>query len=133
MASWKWLEDGKSVEITTDSKEVKVYTGATIKEAEWLGFYDKIADEGEVHTILKNAKAAFVLGSADYSDARRNLKNLVREFGASSTAILEIAKEIGVFFSPTNLPESFGRNSGALVEFALEFVARTYVRGTDGR
>lgn len=132
MASWKWIEDGKTVEIVTDQNEMLRFVGAKIKESEWLGFYDKIADEGEIHAILKTAKRAFLAGGADYAAARVNLRHLIQEFNDSQAAIHEIAKDIGVFFTPTDLVKAFGRNRAQLVEFVLEFTARTYVRGVNG-
>lgn len=130
---WKWLDDGKTVEIITDSKEKLSFEAASVKESEWTGFYDKIADEGETYSILKKARQAFLMGLAEYSNARANLKCLIQEINVSASVIHQIAKDVDVFFTKPGLVKSFGENRQGLIDFAMEFVARTYTRGISGR
>lgn len=132
MASWKWL-DSKRVEITSDQKAVSVFDLVPISESEWTGFYDRIADLGEVYAILKRARMAFITGSAEYIGARENLANLIREYNGARSEILVLARDVDVFFSRPGLSAEFGRDQNGLVEFVLEFTAKTYVhKATNG-
>lgn len=132
MATWKWIEDGQSVEITTDSREILQFKGAPTKESEWRGYYDRIADDGEALAILRSARAAFKAGMAEYTNARENLKSLLRELAGANAAVFTVALDVDVFFTPPGIVKAFGRDRQGLIDFAMEFVARAYTRKLSG-
>lgn len=132
MTEWKWSGDGKSVEVQTDTKEILRFEGATIKEREWLEYYDRMADIGETYKILRTAKDAFRTGAASYVDAFENLRALVVEHNRARSATFQVAQDVDVFFSPEGIVKAFAQDQQGLIEFAMEFVARTYTRSISG-
>lgn len=131
MERWKWLEDGRSVEIETGGMSI-TFTGATVKDFEWQAFYAKIADEAEAYTVLKRAKRSFEAGLADYVNARENVKSLIRELNGSISILLKLCADVDAFFSPPEVAQLFRSDPQGLIEFVMDFTARTYTRSISG-
>ena len=130
MTTWKWIDD-KTVEIAAGAETLR-FEAATVQESEWTEFYNKIQDEGDALVILQKAGRAFEMGFAEYSNARENLKNLLREARESAAAVWGIAQDIDVFFTKPGIVKAFGLDRQGLISFALEFVVKASVRPAHG-
>ena len=123
---WKWTGPA---ELEIGGKKFKL---SSFTEEEFRGFYGRIADDGEILSILRHARGGFVVGTAEYANARHNLRNLLHELADANDAVLEASKDIDVFFNPPEVTKAFGRDRQSFIDFSLDFTARTYVRGTNG-
>jgi len=117
--SWKWAEDGKSVEIGGAAYQVAGSKGDEVAELEWL-----FRRARAVYGDLVLARASFKAGQARYEDAHANLCALYDEMGKGESELARVTSELDSFFTPPDISKAFGGDTVAFGKFFVDAMAR---------